>query len=327
MIEIFNLVELERKTYTSYPARSEYYDLKPYGLDTLLVESLTSYVRRLAYIHNVTPQCLIKDIISSQKIQDELIKRAFYYAKTINLNGLRPFVRECIQGLEHKTGNRNLHLLTMLSWENILTSTGIFKVQRAWCPECYNEMYDEFQEVYDPLIWFFEQVKMCPKHKKVLLTECSYRDCKSIQKVFNRYSNAYCDKCDRWLGKSNATHKKAQLTQQEKERQDWIIKNIGGLLIVASNIEPPKTDRIFFIVNQSYEKLFQGDKDLFCKCMDLHSITLCTMKNKQTKVHLDSLLKLSYCTGVDLVDLVSTDTINWTDKIVKVPSIHNTSNF
>ncbi len=61
--------------------------------------------------------------------------------------------------------------------------------------------------------------------------------------------------------------------------------------------------------------------------MDLHSITLCTMKNKQTKVHLDSLLKLSYCTGVDLVDLVSTDTINWTDKIVKVPSIHNTSNF
>ena len=280
MIETFNLVELERKTCTSYPVRSTYYNLKPYGLNTIFIESLTSYMGRLAFIHNVTPNRLIKDIISSQENKNELLKRSSYYVKTINLNGVKPFVKECVQGLEHKTGNKNLHLLTMLSWANILNSTGIFKTQRSWCPECYNEMYSKFQEVYDPLVWFFKQIKLCPKHNNV------------------------------------------RLKKEENEWQNWIVKNIGRVLLANYNMEPPRTNRVFSIVNQCYEELFKGNKDLFCKCMNLHSVTLCTMKNKQTKVHLNTLLKLSYCTDVDLVDLVSNNIINWTDKKMRVPFVY-----
>ncbi|MCT6901780.1 MAG: TniQ family protein [Lactobacillus sp.] len=263
MVEIFDLVEMERKRYANYPRRSMYQNLKPYGFGTDFVESLTSYVGRLAYRHNVTPNCLVRDVVSSQKNQGVVIKPVNYHVNNTSLNGIKNFVKWFVKGLEYKTSNENFKFLTMLAWGDVLNRNGMFKKKRAWCPDCYNEMSDIYGEAYDPLIWFFEQVDLCPKHNRVLLTECPYVDCQSIQRVFNRYSNAYCQKCNRWLGASDSRCIQSHVIPKEKEWKSWVNQNIGELLVVAPNIKPPNIGKVFNIINECFEKQFKGNVDLF----------------------------------------------------------------
>ncbi|MCU5184256.1 TniQ family protein [Bacillus cereus] len=317
MVEIFNLVEMERKVYFNYPKRSAYQNLKPYGVDTWFVESLTSYIGRLACKHNITAHCLVKDVVSSQISKCTVSKPLYYHINNASLNGIKYFVKAFVKGLEHKTGVKNLKFLTLLTWEDILHRNGIFKKNRAWCPECYNEMFELYQEVYDPLIWFFEQVIWCPKHDTMLRTECPYENCGSIQKLFNDYNNAYCQKCNRWLGKFNSMYKYFQMTQQEREWQTWTIRNIGELLKVAPNIKVSRVSRTFDIFNECFEKIFRNDEDLFFKCIGIDAHTLCNMTKMRLKVPVDHLLKLSYCTGIDVVEFVSMKNIQWEERGIR----------
>ncbi|MBE7114038.1 TniQ family protein [Bacillus paranthracis] len=319
MVEIFDLVSIERKIYASYPRRSIYQNLKPYGLGTGFVESLTSYVGRLAYKHNVKPQFIIEDVISSQVRKGGGRKRTYSHRCNASLNGIFFFIKWFVQGLEYMTCNKNLKLLTMLTFEYILHSKGIFKETRAWCPDCYNEMFNAHGEVYDPLIWFFEQVNFCPKHNRPLLTKCPYIDCQSKQRTFNRYSNVHCQKCNRWLGTSDATYTKLQMMKKEKEWQSWINQNIGELLIVAPNIEPPSIGKVFHMINECFEKQFKCNGDLFYGYMGMEFLSLCTMDRWRTKIYLDELLKFSYCTGVGLEELFTKDKIGWDGREVRYP--------
>ena len=322
MVEIFDLVSIERKIYADYPRRSTYLNLKPYGVGTEFVESLTSYVGRLAYKHNVSPKFIVEDVISEKIGRSDTKKRAHFRRYNLRLNGVLYFIKWFLQGLEYMTCNNNLKFLTMLTFEDILHSKGIFKETRAWCPECYNEMFKAYGEVYDPLIWFFEQVHFCSKHNRILLTQCPYVDCQSIQRVFNRYSNVHCQKCHRWLGVSDAIHAKCQMRQKDKEWQSWINQNIGELLIVAPKLESIDIRKIFYLINECFEKQFKCNVDIFYEYMGREFLSLCTMDRWRTKIHLAELLKFSYCTNVGLAELFKKDRIDWDDRTLSYPFIH-----
>ncbi|MBP3972479.1 TniQ family protein [Bacillus sp. WL1] len=322
MVEIFDLLELEREIFASYPRRSTYLNLKPYGLGTGFVESLTSYVGRLAYKHNVSPKFIVEDVMSERIGRSDTKKRAHCRRYNLSLNGVLYFIKWFVQGLEYMTCNKNLTLLTMLTFEPILHSKGIFKGKRAWCPDCYNEMFNIHGEVYDPLIWCFEQVHFCPKHNRLLLTQCPYIDCQSIQRVFNRYSNVYCQKCNRWLGASEAAHTKIQMVQKEKEWQSWINQNIEELLIATPYVKAPSIGKVFYIMNECFQKQFKNNIGLFYEYMGKEFLSLCTMNRWRTKIYLEELLRFSYCTNVSLVELFTKDRIEWNGRKIRHPFIH-----
>ncbi|PRT21561.1 TniQ family protein [Bacillus wiedmannii] len=321
MVEIFDLVSIERKIYADYPRRSIYQNLRPYGLGTGFVESLTSYVGRLAYKHNVKPRFIIEDVINSQVRKDGGGKRTYSHRCNTSLNGIYFFIKWFVQGLEYMTCNKNLKPLTMLNFEYILHSKGIFKETRAWCPDCYNEMFNAYGEVYDPLIWFFEQVNFCPKHNRELLTRCPYIDCQSIQKTFNRYSNVHCQKCNRWLGASDATHAKFQVLQ--KEWQSWINQNISDLLIAVSNNATPSINKVFDVISECFEKQFKCNGALFYEYMGMELLLLSSKESWRTKIYLNELLRFSYCTGVGLGELFTKDKIDWYGREIRYPFVCN----
>ncbi len=53
-------------TYPSIPARSRLFQLEPIGIGTPYVESLTSYIVRLAKAHCLLPRTLITKMIAPQ---------------------------------------------------------------------------------------------------------------------------------------------------------------------------------------------------------------------------------------------------------------------
>ena len=60
-LEIYESCDLEKP---KFPPRSRLYSLEPVGMGTPHVESLTSYIARLAEAHCVTPRILIEREIS-----------------------------------------------------------------------------------------------------------------------------------------------------------------------------------------------------------------------------------------------------------------------
>lgn len=58
--------------------RSELYNIEPLGLETGMVESLSSYIIRLAYKHNLNVGDLVNKLIIPELNKDYLIKSAIY---------------------------------------------------------------------------------------------------------------------------------------------------------------------------------------------------------------------------------------------------------
>src|SRR5215831_12864894 len=107
----------------AFRSRTHLYSLESVGVGSPFVESLTSYIARLAEAHAVSPGILLaKELwprVSRTQGQGEHGKSAspsytFLYDAYV-LNGMHRCTARWIPMLEALTGQRDLHLLTLLT--------------------------------------------------------------------------------------------------------------------------------------------------------------------------------------------------------------------
>lgn len=113
IITAYDLQDLEKPL---IPSRSRLYHLEPIGIGTPFVESLASYIVRLANAHCVSTQTLV-----TQEILPLLEKHAqsgTRSEKTLTVNGMSSLAEEWVCALEQLTLNNNLRYLTMLTCIN-----------------------------------------------------------------------------------------------------------------------------------------------------------------------------------------------------------------
>lgn len=103
--------------------RSELYNIEPLGLETGMVESLSSYIVRLAYKHNLNVGDLVNKLIIPELNKDYLIKSAIYGgdsffegAKTIN--GCMDNSIDTVRVLELFTTRNDLSNLTLYRFKS-----------------------------------------------------------------------------------------------------------------------------------------------------------------------------------------------------------------
>lgn len=189
------------------PVRSTLYALKPIGLGTALVESLTSYIARLADTHSVFCGRLIeKEIVPlipgypPLDRQHPLFRGSGDKSNLVNAAGIRAFY--AVQALETLTLRTDLRHLTLSSFgEAFYGERGLVRPTKAWCPACYEEQRVTRQVVYDPLLWVFQDISICMRHKRRLQIHCPYQDCRHLlQPLAWRAQPGYCSFCQRWLG-------------------------------------------------------------------------------------------------------------------------------
>lgn len=230
------------------PPRSRLFQVAPIGIGTSKVESLTSYISRLAVEHCVSPRKLF-----CKEVLERIGKQTTYYSDSNiffgnTINGVGNLAEIAVIGLEQLTLRNDLRHTTLLTWRRIFSYQQLLRKRRAWCSFCYEEQLVEGGCIYDPLIWIFEAVLICPKHRKRLCHICPHCG-KQLILLAKHYRPGYCSNCLRWLGatskvNSNQSNQKPsclpEITQQIK-----YLSIIGELLESGPNVSLEPTPQNF----------------------------------------------------------------------------------
>ena len=159
------------------PSRSILYLLEPVGIGTPLVESLTSYIMRLAEAHCVFPGILMRKVIAPHLLQSVVSKSNPQEVgmtgskfQTSGINGVQEMAARMVQVIETLTLQQSLRSLTLLTWAEVFSPAGLLRSLRAWCPVCLEEWRATNQAIYEPLLWTLRAAKVCTRHQCVLNT-------------------------------------------------------------------------------------------------------------------------------------------------------------
>lgn len=214
------------------PPRSILYQLPPIGIGTPTVESLTSYLTRLAFSHTVTVGALLEYEVA------RLIDKKYSAANLQSISRLRGAVnsvgsmtRDLVSALEQLTMQQDLHLLTMLSFAESVPSRNLFRDVRSWCPQCYQEWHERGDILYEPLLWSLKSVKYCSTHKTPLVSKCP--NCQQHNPPFSgKFQLGFCSRCHFWLGRVSG--KKVSVGQEDAELELWRVEAVGALLALGA---------------------------------------------------------------------------------------------
>ena len=133
------------------PPRSRLYSLEPIGIGTPEVESVSSYLNRLAQAHCVTVSALIAhELLPHIGTPAPARARQAVPPSRGGLRGLgQPLAQRIyglgrtaatwVDGLEVVTGRRDLRFLTLLAWRDVLPDRHVFSPLLRWCPACFDE--------------------------------------------------------------------------------------------------------------------------------------------------------------------------------------------
>lgn len=307
-LEIYESCDLEKP---KFPARSRLYSLEPVGIGTPHVESLTSYISRLAEAHCFYPSSLVTNIISSE-LKQTFIKNCSsrnlgtLFKKSRFINGHGKIAQEINQSLKKLTLQQNLDCLTILRYSQVLSPRKLFKEKKSWCPACYKEWRVSKDTIYEPLLWTIIGVEICPIHYQPLHNICPH--CHQSSPWLSPKSRVgYCSNCDRWLG--NFSQDNHNYDESELARYIWIAQALGKL-ISFTPIESYLLEKanISKALNQIINATHAGNITAFAKAFGLPKNTVWMWCKGKSTPELRILLIICYCLDISLLDFLSLKT-------------------
>ncbi|MCS6246976.1 MAG: TniQ family protein [Opitutus sp.] len=196
--------------------RSRLVSLQPHGHGTSEVESLFSYLLRLAEAHSVRQVDLLQFVIAPLLWSDGRKTPASEIMGAIQ-SGLSA---QCIKILEQLTGIHCLAEITLMPLIEKRCVRADRKQSREWCPLCLSEDKDP----YERLLWQLHGVTHCARHKCELLSACP--QCRLKQREDRLGSNIIsCHYCHATLS-PNVT----SFPLDEKHPAIWRTSQIGLFL-------------------------------------------------------------------------------------------------
>jgi hypothetical protein len=151
------------------PPRSRLVNLAPLGQGTSQVESLGSYFMRLADAHSLQPTALAWETVFPENAPirrslGECWRRPYF-------SGIGEATQDWVQVLEGLTMANDLKSLTMGFLRGRSSMRGLVCEKSRWCPTCFKEDA-EVGVPYGRLLWTFQAVTCCPKHRTKLVERC-----------------------------------------------------------------------------------------------------------------------------------------------------------
>jgi len=158
------------------------------GIGTPLVESLSSFVLRLAFAHGVSTRQLLTAISAVR-------------APGL-LNGYSDFAATTAEKVSALVSQSDVAHGTLLRFRYVLSTNANESIvpTRRWCSSCIADDLDKGDSGYDPLIWSIRSVSMCPKHDCWLVSACPH--CMSPQQYlpYGGATRTHCNRCGCSLG-------------------------------------------------------------------------------------------------------------------------------
>jgi DNA-binding XRE family transcriptional regulator len=290
------------------PARSRLYHLKPIGIGTPYVESLTSYIARLAEAHCLTPKLLLEKEINSPNIQSSEKKSLFGLRQySGEINGRGETASKLVDLLEKVTLRKNLRFLTLLSWSEIFPRKKLIKGSRRWCPFCYQDFVNQNKPLYEPLIWSINVVETCSIHKTTFTSICNY--CKlQLSPLASNSRIGFCSRCNKWLGKDvrGRTQNQHSFNKDETLWHIYVNENIEKLISVSNSFcKPISRDLIAHSFNLCIDRLTQGNIAAFAKMLGIPKNSVWMWSKDKSIPQIDTLLSICYHLNLSVLEFLA----------------------
>jgi hypothetical protein len=307
------------------PPRTTFYHLQPIGIGTPCVESLASYVARLAQAHQVSTVTLINHTIQQIAFKQfgSTLTGKLHARATYTLNGFGKWAKAAVPALQWMTGYDNLRPLTMLSWHQVLDQNHLLRHTRAWCPACYEQARQTQQLIYDQLLWSLAPVTHCLRHRQPLQLRCPQPDCQqALPCTSPRTQPGFCPYCHAWLGQSPLVEDKPP--QTETLWSTWVIQSLAELVATAPSLTTlPSSQRLAEVFSFLATRLTDDNLSALARRFGLTS--LYRFQRAACAPQLGHLLDLGYHLGLSPLQLL-TQPLNELDltqlKPPQVPSLH-----
>lgn len=263
-------------------AHSHFYHLPPVGVGTPMVESLTSYVMRLAEAHSVYPAHLLTKefhpLSNHSSLSPNNILSHYFSVDSACLNSAAPItVGLLVQILEQLTFRNDLRFLTMLPFKDVLSQRNLMRHSKAWCSTCYEEWRKADQVIYEPLLWSIKCVSRCPLHNQPLHLRCPNLTCARLQYPLDLHGQpGYCMSCKRWLASTAQSDEKECVASEDEYRwQQWMSHTIGALLSAAPTFSQQLSRDTFSTTLSTYIKEKARNKvSVLARNLPVNSATL-----------------------------------------------------
>lgn len=286
--------------------RSILYNLSPISMGTKYVESLTSYIMRIAYEHNVTIGHLINKKIVPQVNKDYLTRSGTYggnrfYEGAKTINGYMENSIDLVKVMEKLTSRSDLSNLTLYKWRDFIPLRNLLKETLSWCPECINN-WQSSSKVYYPLIWHIKSVKICIEHNCYLLEECQVCH-KKVDILRRQMLPGYCSNCFHSLSVNSGNEKPDSL---EFDWQRFVIHNIEDILTLDNtyNSIESRKGQILNQLNIINEEYFSGNISNFSKFLNMPKSTLRCWLSYENFPTLETLLFICFKINKKILDLL-----------------------
>jgi hypothetical protein len=316
LIQPYATEELWSPEKLQLPERSRLYHLLPVGIGTPFVESLTSYIARLAESHSVLPGILMSRELASVVEKPYLSSSASMGLRALfnrahALNGTGDMAGDWVEALEKLTLRNDLRFLTLLSYAEIFPSHGLLRNRKVWCPTCYQEWLTSGQIVYHPLLWTIEVVKVCSHHYLPLRSHCPH--CQQQLLLLDwRSRPGYCSHCNKWLGTyAEAVPCDNEIwSKEELKWQSWIAENIGGLIAAAPHFSSPLSkENVAQVIRTATDIVTKGNIAAFAGLLGIPKNTLWMWHTGKALPQLNVLLRICYRLEISLVDFLTPEKV------------------
>lgn len=295
------------------PKRSHLYPLQPLGLGTSGVESFTSYITRLAAVHQIPTGVLLAQelapfITRYKGHKPESLESVFFHIffnQTGAWNGTGTMAVELLETLQKLTQQPTLRFLTFLTWASVLSTRMLLRKYHAWCPLCYSEWDKAGVPLHEPLIWSISAITACLKHQQPLLHQCS--NCsQNIYPLAWHKRIGFCCRCQYWLGSSCLLGDAQVMTPQDWEWQNFVIQELGQLLVHTPYlIEPPQKEQLASNIDVCIQAATLGNAKAFANSLYLSPTVPRDWRTGNALPQLNLLLRVCYRLSISLVDIYS----------------------
>lgn len=290
--------------------RSTLHALPPTGTGTSQVESLLSYLCRLAVSHSVSLSSLSRRIatmaghVFSEKYDWHLA----------SINGIGEAAHNWSAALSALTGVRQLDRLTLLPWRGVVAQTGLAATSSRWCPACLQEDLATTGVPYFRLAWDIGAVSVCVRHRMKLVNACP-----GCGRTTARHNSAYVipgwcahAHCGAFLGDAG--------THAPPEPGDlWKANQVAAMLAAQQTLSDlPTRDVLHDTIRELITRLDHGKCVAFARRIGLSKVTVHHWLREGGLPTLTAHLRIASQTGLALPGLLTGDLTGWSRDCVEV---------
>jgi AraC-like DNA-binding protein len=282
--------------------RTRLYNLQPIGTGTALIESLTSYIARLADAHRVALAKFVAHEIASHLVPQDASEALSYMGGSFD--GVSASAGRVISLAETATGRKNMEAMTMRPWSNIFSPLELLRREEAWCPNCLIDWKANHRPAYAPLLWKLKVVTVCPIHERPLVDACP--NCGKQWRVRDWISTpGYCPKCKVCFAEGGNTLR--AFGKGEVKEWDLFAAKSACEIINKSSQLCKSPERNIFSENISFliERAASGSVHRFTKLVQAgHDSTFRGWRDGKTAPQLPRFLLVCYRFGITPLKLL-----------------------